>query len=412
MDRVARRRAVNLLDATLAAGVRIDNVAAWCRANDVPVRTFYRHRARWQAEADLSPRSRRPHTSPGETPADLVAWIVKLRKDLAPDNGADYIRDELEEVAARIGPAWTVPARSTINRVLRRADLLARNPKKRPRSSWRRFAYARPRDCYQIDATEVTLADGTTVVVFDVLDDCTRLLVACHAAPAETADAAIAAITKAFRAHGPPALVLSDNGTAFTNRYIPGAGPSRFTRTVTATGARLIHSTPYHPQTCGKVERHHQTLKRWLTTHHAGQPAPTTLPALQRRLDTYRAYYNTERRHAALNRRTPEQAWTTATSHGGPTQLPRQTDATVHQLHVSTTGVVRVGAHRLGIGTRYRGHTVTAIRDHQHITIYTTAGDPITTAAIPNQPGYIRQSQTSITTPNVPGQTLDTCPGT
>ena len=193
MDRVARRRVVNLLDATLAAGVRIDNVAAWCRDNDVPVRTFYRHRARWRTERDLSARSRRPHTSPAQTPADLVAWIVKLRTELAPDNGADYIRDELAAVADRTRPAWSVPARSTINRVLARAGLLARNPKKRPRSSWRRFAYARPRDCYQIDATVVALAEGTphgtphgtTVVVFDVLDDCTRLLVACHAAPAE-----------------------------------------------------------------------------------------------------------------------------------------------------------------------------------------------------------------------------------
>src|SRR4051794_28261383 len=113
-----RRRVVNLLDATLAAGVRIDNVAAWCREHDVPVRTFYRHRARWRADADLSPRSRRPHTSPGGTPPDLVAWICKLRTELAPDNGADYIRDELAVVAARTRPAWTLPARSTINRVL------------------------------------------------------------------------------------------------------------------------------------------------------------------------------------------------------------------------------------------------------------------------------------------------------
>jgi transposase-like protein len=394
MDRAARRRAVNLLDATLAAGVRIDNVAAWCRDNDVPVRTFYRHRARWQAERDLSARSRRPHTSPAQTPADLVAWICKLRAELAPDNGADYIRDELAAVWDRTRPVWRVPARSTINRVLRRADLLARNPKKRPRSSWRRFAYARPRDCYQIDATEVTFAEGSTVVVFDVLDDCTRLLVACHAAPAETADAAIAAITKAIKAHGAPALVLSDNGVAFTNRYThPDAGPSRFTQTVTDLGTRLIHSSPYHPQTCGKVERHHQTLKQWLRAYYADRPAPTTLRSLQRALDTYQTYYNTQRRHSAVARRTPQQAWTDATTYGGPTELPRQADATVHRLRVSTTGVVRVGAYRLSIGTRYRGHPVTAIRDHQHITVYTPDGDPITTATVPDKPRYIRQSR-------------------
>ena len=368
---------MNLLDATLAAGVRIDNVAAWCRANDVPVRTFYRHRARWTAEQDLSPRSRRPHTSPGTTPADLVAWICKLRAELTPDNGADFIHDELETVAARIGPAWRVPARSTINRVLARAGLLDRNPKKRPRSSWRRFAYARPRDCYQIDATEVTLADGTTVVVFDILDDCTRTLVACHAALAETAEAAIAAFTTAVKAHGTPALVLADNGAAFTSRYLnPTAGPSRFTRTVTATGARLIHSSPYHPQTCGKVERHHQTLKRWLAT----QPPPGTLRGLQRDLTTYRAYYNTQRRHSAVGRRTPQQAWTDADAYGGPTQAPHQTDATVHQPRVSATGTIRIGQHRIGIGTRHRGTTLTAIRCRDHATIYTPDGHPLGTA--------------------------------
>jgi transposase InsO family protein len=393
MDRAGRRRAVNLLDATLAAGVKIDNVAAWCRDNDVPVRTFYRHRVRWRACRDLTPRSRRPHTCPQESPPDLVAWICKLRAELAPDNGADYIHDELEKVADRIRPAWPVPARSTINRVLHRADLLARNPKKRPRSSWRRFAYARPRDCYQIDATVVALADGTQVVVFDVLDDCTRLLAAAHAAPSETTQAAITALNKAVTAHGAPALVLSDNGTAFTgNQHTsqPTAaahGTSRFARAVTTHGTRLIHSSPYHPQTCGKVERHHQTLKRWLATH----PPPRTLRRLQHLLDTYRNYYNTERRHSALARQTPHHAWTTATAHGGPTQPPRQTDATVHHPRVSTTGVIRIGAHRLSIGTRYHGHTITAIRDNHRITVYTTNGDPITTTTIPDQPGYIRQ---------------------
>jgi transposase InsO family protein len=391
-----RRRAVNLLDATLAAGVRIDNVAAWCREHDVPVRTFYRHRARWLADRDLSPRSRRPRTSPGETPPDLVAWIVKLRKDLAPDNGADFIRDELCVVAARVRPAWTVPARSTINRVLHRADLLHRNPRKRPRSSWRRFAYAQPRDCYQIDATDLgpdlALADGTRVVVFDVLDDCTRMLVACHAAPAETTDAAIAALTKAVAAHGAPALVLCDNGTAFTQQHLhPNAGPSRFTQAVTGHGTRLIHSSPYHPQTCGKVERHHQTLKRWLTTERATRPAPRTLAALQHRLDTYQAYYNTQRRHSALARRTPHQAWTDATTHGGPSQLPRQTDATVHHPLVCATGKVSIGPYRFSIGAPHRGTTVTAIRDNQHITVYTPDGHPITTITIPDQPGYIRR---------------------
>jgi putative transposase len=199
---------MNLLDAQLTAGVAI-NAAEFAREHGVSERTVYRHQARIRAEGQWQQRSRRPRSSPAVTPPELDAWICKLRAELGADNGADFIRDALTDVHARTRPGWPVPSRSTINRVLARHDLLVRNPAKRPRSSWRRFAYARPRDCYQIDATEVALADGTTVVVFDVLDDCTRTLLACHAAPAETAKAAVTAIRQAFTTHGAPAIVLS-----------------------------------------------------------------------------------------------------------------------------------------------------------------------------------------------------------
>jgi transposase InsO family protein len=303
-----------------------------------------------------------------------VAWICKLRAELGGENGADFIRDGLATIHTRTDPAWNVPSRSTINRVLARHDLLTRNPAKRPRSSWRRFAYARPRDCYQIDATEVKLADGTTVVVFDVLDDCTRTLVTCHAAPAETAAAAVTAITKAFTTHGPPAIVLSDNGAAFTSRLTNPTATSAFVKTLLDHGVRPVNSSAYHPQTCGKVERHHQTLKKWLHT----QPNPTTLTELQTQLDHYRDYYNTTRRHSALpGRTTPTQAWTTAPSHGGPTSLPLQTDASLHYCTVATTGAIAVAGHRTSVGTTRAGTTVTAIRDNNRVTVYDPHGQPL-----------------------------------
>jgi putative transposase len=381
---------VKAMDALLQAGVRIDNVAAWCRDNGVNPRTYYRHLARIRAEGQWRPRSRRPYHRPTATCAELDAWICKLRADLAPDNGADYIRDALVGIHARTGPDWVVPSRSTINRVLARHDLLDRNPAKRPRSSWRRFAYARPRDCYQIDATEIALADGDTVVVFDVLDDCTRMLLACHAAPAETTDAAITAITKAFNDHGAPAIVLADNGTSFTHRHLnPDAGPSRFTRTVHAAGTHLIHASPYHPQTCGKVERHHQTLKRWLAT----QPTAGTLQQLQDQLDRYRThYYNTRRSHSALpGRSTPQHAWSTAPSHGGPATLPIQTDATIHHRLVSDTGTIAIGhGQRVSVGRHRHGQTLTVIRDHNHITVYSPNGDPLGHTTLTTDRAYTR----------------------
>jgi putative transposase len=169
--------------------------------------------------------------------------------------------------------------------------------------------------------------------------------------------------------------VLSDNGAAFTSRLIhPGAAPSRFAHAVNSWGSRLIHSSPYHPQTCGKVERHHQTLKKWLST----QPVPTTLRQPQRLLDTYRDYYNHHRRHSALPRRsTPHEAWTTAPSLGGPTHLPLQTDASVSRCKVENNGRIHVGKQRISIGRVHCGTTVTAIRHGYHVTIYNQEGEPI-----------------------------------
>ena len=368
-----RRHVMKMLDAQLAAGVRV-NAAEFASEHGVSTRTVYRHRARVQAEGEWRERSRRPHSSPRTTPPDLDAWICKLRVELAPDNGADFIRDALGEVHARTGPAWSVPARSTINRVLARHDLLLGNPAKRPRSSWRRFSYARPRDCYQIDATEVKLIDGRAVVVFDVLDDCTRTLVACHAAEAETAEGAIAAIGKAFAEYGAPALVLSDNGAAFTSRLTQPGSISTFVQTLLDHHVRPINSSPYHPQTCGKVERHHQTLKKWLGT----QPPPETTEDLQQLLNVYRPYYNTQRRHSALRRRaTPREAWATAPSLGGPASPPIQTDASLHRCLVAANGAIAVAGHRTSVGTALAGTTVTAIRDGNRVTVYTPAGQVI-----------------------------------
>jgi hypothetical protein len=242
---------MKLLDAQLAAGVKF-SAAEFAREHGVSARTVYRHQARVRVEGEWRARSRRPRTCPNATPQDLVAWILKLRDELGVDNGADHIRDALCEVRARVQPAWALPARSTINRVLARHDKLERNPKKRPRSSWRRFVYARPRDCYQQDGTEVELADGSVAVVFDVLDDCTRYLVAIRAHPAETAQGAIDAAEHAVRRMGAPALWLTDNDTAFTSRLIhPNAGPSQFARALAQWRTRLIHSSPYHPRLTG-----------------------------------------------------------------------------------------------------------------------------------------------------------------
>jgi transposase-like protein len=181
------------MDAAITAEIQVPNVSEWCRVNGVNRRTFYRHRQRVQAEGAWRPRSRRPQSSPLQTPAKVEAEVIRLRTQLAPDNGADAILAQLRQIAA--GQDWAaaglaVPHRSTVHKILKHNGLVQPQPAKRPRSSLCRFAYARPRDCYQIDATEVKLAGGEPATIFDVLDDCTRPLAACRAAPAETGEQA------------------------------------------------------------------------------------------------------------------------------------------------------------------------------------------------------------------------------
>lgn len=372
---------MRLMDAVLQAGVTVDNVAEWCRVNGVNPRTFYRHRARIEAEGVWRPRSRRPRSMPSATPPAVVEQILRLRIELAPDHGADNIRAALQDLAGGrdwAGRGWRVPGRATINRILDRHGVLVKNPAKRPRSSWRRFSYARPRDCYQIDGTEHTLADGTVVVAIDVIDDCSRVWVASHLAPAETIDAALAAMEAAVAEWGAPGMVLADNGSAFAHkdRAKDKTLTSRFSRTLAARHrVRVIHSSPYHPQTLGKCERLHQSAAR-LLTHHYPQPAATATE-LQARLDHLRAHYNTHRRHSAVDT-TPAHAWATAPVHGGPGDLPRQHDATVHLLLVSHQGTVNLGKqHRIRIGRDHAGHTITLLRCGGIVTAYTLDGDPI-----------------------------------
>jgi putative transposase len=371
---------MRLLDAVLVAAVVHGadayggDLQRWCKINKVSRSTAYRHRKRIQAEGSWKPRTTRPQRSPGKTAREVEEIIIRLRRDLGRENGAENIGYQLNGIAAAEGWAergWHVPSRATIHKILTRRGLITPQPQKRPKSSYRRFSYVRPRDCYQIDATVVAIAGGRKAVVFEVLDDATRVLVASLAAQAETAEAALAAIRRAFDTFGVPGLVLSDNGVAFTSRFTKG-GTSQFTRLVTGHRARLVHASPYHPQTCGKVERHHRTFKAWLND----QPTPTTLTELQTLCDHYQDYYNTRRRHSAVNQ-PPLQAWQQAPALGGPGQLPVQADADVRVLKVTSRGAIRIGGTFVAVGRIHASRTITALLDGDHLTVYNTDGQPI-----------------------------------
>jgi transposase InsO family protein len=143
------------------------------------------------------------------------------------------------------------------------------------------------------------------VEILDLIDDHSRVAFASHARPVTTGPDVVDTFVAAVAAWGTPAAVLTDNGAIFTAKQ-RGDGRAALQITLGELGIKYSRSRPYHPQTCGKVERFHQTLKK----HLRALPAAATVPQLQHQIDEFLAYYNSIRPHRALRRRTPIQAFT------------------------------------------------------------------------------------------------------
>jgi transposase InsO family protein len=323
-----------------------------------------------EGEAGLQTRSRRPLTSPGRTARHLENEIVALRKELDREGheaGAATIAFHLEQ---RHG---TSPAVSTIWRILSARGFVTPQPHKRPKSSYIRFQAEQPNERWQLDITHWPLADGTDTEILNILDDHSRLCLASHARTVFKARDVEAAFTKAAAAYGNPASLLSDNGAVFTGRY-RRQGRVALEVTLHTRGIAFCHSRPYHPQTCGKVERFHQTVKKWLTH----QPPAQTIGELQAQLDRFRAYYNTVRPHRAQHRRTPHQAYLTRPK-ATPTGTPLHSGAyRIRHDRIDTNGKLTLRhnsrLHHLGMGRRYAGTNVLILIHDLHIRVSTTDG--------------------------------------
>lgn len=310
--------------------------------------------ARYRAEGDagLVPRSRRPKHSPSQVSHRYEDEIVRLRKELTGkgyDAGAETIRVHLVRRHRRA----RVPSTATIWRVLKARGFVAPEPHKRPKSSYRRFEAGLPNECWQMDMTHLVLANGADVEVLNVIDDHSRLCVASVARPVTKAVDVVTTFHKAAGRWGYPASVLSDNGAIFTAEARHGVCVME--SELLALGIAFKHSSAYHPQTCGKVERFHQTMKK----HLGAGRAPRSLGALQARLDAFVEYYNTVRPHRALGRRTPAQAFRARTK-AKPALVPLTVipHCRIRQDRISAGNVTlryRSRLYHVAVGRRHEG---------------------------------------------------------
>jgi transposase InsO family protein len=265
-----------------------------CRRFGISPKTGYKWLARYTQEGagGLHDRSRRPCHRPARTLAKVEQRVIALRQESRNSwGGRKLARLLADEGGPRLAP-------STITAILRRADLLEASTAPGQRA-WQRFEHIAPNALWQMDFKgDFPLLDQSRCHPLTVLDDHSRFAVLLKACVDQRSTTVQEALTGVFRRYGLPAAMLMDNGAPWGNRDLPFTGLSLW---LIRLGIRVSHGRPYHPQTQGKDERFHRTLKFEVLRHFNF----TTLEHCQREFDHFRDRYNLYRPHDALNLATP-----------------------------------------------------------------------------------------------------------
>jgi transposase InsO family protein len=264
-----------------------------CRRFGISRQTGYLYLNRFRqggAEA-LTSRSSRPHSSPRRTPAPMEAEILALRAK-HPCWGGRKLARRLADLNHT-----GVPRPSTVTEVLRRHGRL--DPAETAqRQAWQRFEHPNPNDLWQMDFKGHVAMDHGRCHPLTILDDHSRYLLGLFACANEQQETVQAHLTAVFRRHGMPLGLLCDNGShggsPWGNRGIEG-----FTELevwLLRCGVRMRHGKPFHPQTQGKDERFHRTLK----VEMLQAQRLVDLTASQPLFDQYRHVYNPASQHPSV----------------------------------------------------------------------------------------------------------------
>jgi transposase InsO family protein len=348
--------------AVFSSGVPL-KVTALCRELGISRQTLYKYRRRFEAEGPggLVERSRRPLSSPRATSTETENAIVRLRKELRPDCGAQSIAYQLQR------RGQVAPSVATIHRVLVRQGWSPRSRTSARRSPGSGSSGPAPttpgRSTPPVGRSRTVERCGSWTSWTTTLVRSSRP--ASSAGP--TAKAAWDAFTTAVQQWGLPAHVMNDNGSCFTGR-LAKHGAADFEPMLRSLGVIQICSRPGHPQTCGKLERSHQSTKGWLRL----EPPAATVEELQDQLDRWRAHYNRVRPHKALNGQTPYERWAASPPATPGTAIAGPIRASVHSVHKA--GHIGWSDYVVGIDSRLAGQRVLVIARDFDLAIYGQSG--------------------------------------
>lgn len=265
-----------------------------CRRFGVSPQTAYKWLARFelQGRAGLVDRSRRPESSPLLTPLELETLVIELRQT-HPCWGGRKLSRRLQD----LGHAALAP--STITSILNRHGLI--DPQASAAATpWKRFEHNAPNDLWQMDFKGHFQTSEGPCHPLTVLDDHSRFNLGIRACAEQRHRTVQGQLIEIFKRYGLPVRINTDNGAPWGASRQPGQ-LTELAIWLVRLGIRLSFSRPYHPQTNGKDERFHRSLKAELLNgrsfHSLGQA--------QEAFDRWRHIYNHERPHEALQMETP-----------------------------------------------------------------------------------------------------------
>ncbi len=316
-----------------------------CERYGVTRPTGYKWIARHRAGGDdgLVERSRAPHTCPHRTSGEVEALVVAARRQYG------WGAKKLLTVLRTRHPALAWPARSTVNEVLDRYQLLRKN---RRRRKWAHPGAAaldtdHPNQVWPADFKgQFKTGDGHYCYPLTVTDHFSRTVLVCRGLRSVKTSLAKPVFRALFRAVGLPDAIRTDNGAPFASTGIHGLSPLN----VWWMQLGILHQRipPSSPQENGQHERMHRELKRETT-----RPASSTLGAQQRRFEAFRTRYNNERPHEGIGDRTPSSLWTPSSR-----AYPEQIVPPFYPAHMEVRRVSTAGTFRLHSQQPFLSHTL------------------------------------------------------
>ena len=280
-------------------------VSTFCAEHGISRKSFYelRERARVDGPASvLEPRTRRPRASPSRLTEEVKEQAIGVRAALEAsglDHGPISVHDKMH--AMGLNP---VPSTASLSRIFREAGVARAEPKKRPRSAWRRFVYPAPNACWQLDATEYVLTGGRKCVIFQLIDDHSRYAVASTSRGLKRSKTRSWSSTR----QSPPTACHNGCSQTTGSRSTPRGEESWASSWSTSpgSGSRRSPASPTSRPPRARTNASTRPCSATLTSNRS----PSYLEELQSLVDTFDRIYNIERPHQGLpGRVTPLRAW-------------------------------------------------------------------------------------------------------